>query len=75
MHDLIGHVMSNPLLALGTIVAAFGLVVGVLGAIIGAVRLALKRGFYAGPARALLIAGFVLFVPGVVLMGAYAILK
>lgn len=55
--------------------AAFGLVVGVLGAIIGAVRLALKRGFYAGPARALLIAGFVLFVPGVVLMGAYAILK
>lgn len=71
MHDLIDHVMSNPLLALGTIVAAFGLVVGVLGA----VRLALKRGFYAGPARALLIAGFVLFVPGVVLMGAYAILK
>ncbi|MDK9344916.1 hypothetical protein FAM22021_001726 [Propionibacterium freudenreichii] len=48
---------------------------GVLGAIIGAVRLALKRGFYAGPARALLIAGFVLIVPGVVLMGAYAILK
>lgn len=24
MHDLIDHVMSNPLLALGTIVAAFG---------------------------------------------------
>lgn len=74
MHEVINHVMSNPLLALGAIMAAIGVVAGLIGVVIGAVRSAIGRVFYAGPARFLMIAGVIAIVPGLVLMGAYAVL-